>query len=113
MKPRKYIDRIEIYETTYVSDGFGGQVLGDPVLLGSSWCYVKTLRAERATDLGLVDNNLVIEIDLRYRRDLEYRTKDMYFVYKGIQFNPIRIEHIDLQGFELKIIAVSNSNGNG
>lgn len=111
MRARKYINRIDVYRATYVSDGYGGQTLGEPTLLGKSWCNVKTLRAERATELGLTDNNTVIEISLRKRNDLEYSTNDMYFTYKGIDFNPLRIEHIDLEGYELKIIAASNSNG--
>lgn len=108
MRPRKYINRIEIYENTYVDDGYGGQILGEPNLLGKSWCNVKTLRAERITELGLSDNRVVIELNLRYRNDIEYRTRNMCFRYKGIDFNPVRIESVNIENYEIKILAASN-----
>lgn len=108
MRSRKYINRVEVYENTYTDDGYGGQVLDTPNLLGSSWCNVKTLRAERVADLGLSENNVVIELNLRYRDDLEYNTRNMFFRYKGLDFNALRIEPIDIENYEIKIIAVSN-----
>ncbi len=108
MRSRKYINRVDVYKNTYSDDGYGGQVLGTPVLLGSSWCNVKTLRAERVTDLGLTENNVVIQLNLRYRDDLEYNTRNMFFRYKGLDFNAVRIEPVDIENYEIKIIAVSN-----
>lgn len=108
MKPRKYINKIEVYTTSYIDDGYGGQILDTPTLIGSSWCNVKTLRSERVTELGLSENNVVIELNLRYRNDLEYSTRNMFFRYKGLDFNPLRIEPVDINKYELRIIAVSD-----
>lgn len=110
MRGRKYINRIDVYQVSAVSDGFGGNILSEPVLIGSSWCNIKTLRAERVTDLGLSENDLIIEVNLRYRDDLNYTTKNMFFRYRGVDYNLLRIEHINLDRLELKILAASNGN---
>ena len=109
MRSRKYVHRIDICQNTYISDGYGGKKLGDATQIGSSWCNVKTLRAERITNLGLADNDVVIEVNLRYRDDINYNNRDIYFRYKGIDFNILRIEPINIEKYEIKITAASNT----
>lgn len=107
MKSRKYINRIDVYKKTEVADGFGGDVYGDPELIASSWCRIKTLSPERLTDLGLQDFKYGISIDLRYRTDLDYNQKDIYFSYKSRDYIIQSVIDKDLEGKEIKIIATS------
>lgn len=107
MRARKYINRIQVYQQTPVPDGFGGSTTSS-VLVGESWCNVKTLSVQRVTDLGLNENSLVIEVNLRERSDLDYTISGTQLQYRAVIYNILRIEPVDLQEKEIKIVAATN-----
>jgi len=107
MMARKYINRVKVYQSVAVSDTYGGSTTSIS-LVGESWCNVKTLSAQRVTDLGLNENTLVIEVNLRDRTDLDYSITDTQLKYKDVLYNVLRIEPINLEEKELKIIAATN-----
>lgn len=104
---RKYDKRIELFQAQHVPNGFGGNTVTFESV-GFSFCNITTLNAQRATDLGLTENNLSIQIELRLRNDVDYSNKNQYFKYKGNDYNIISIEPLDLDGIYAKIIAATN-----
>lgn len=107
MRARKYTDRVEIQKATVLQDGHGGSTTTFEKV-NESWCKVKTLNIQRVTDLGLNDNNTVIEVNLRYRDDVKYSVKDTRLVYRDVIFNVLRVEQKDIENVEIKITAASN-----
>lgn len=106
-RARRFNKRIEILQSSSVPDGFGGNVV-TLAKVGTSWCNIKTLSIQRVTDLGLNDNNTVIEVNLRYRDDLDYNVKDTALRYKGVDYNILRVDPVDLEGVNIKITAATN-----
>lgn len=106
MRARKYNKRIDVYQVTNVSDGFGGNGVGVPTLIARSWCKLITLnKLDRNTDVGIIDTIDTIVIQLRKRNDLDYNSKNMYFVYRSekyiMQSEPINV------GFEDREIQIT------
>ena len=54
MLSRQYNRKVQIFKTTTVPDGFGGNI-ATPVLLGSFWAEVKQNSAFRDNSLGKSD----------------------------------------------------------
>tara|TARA_R110000782_G_C14807087_1_gene412396 strand:+ start:2593 stop:2922 length:330 start_codon:yes stop_codon:yes gene_type:complete len=107
MRPRKYINRVSVYQGVATADGVGGST-SVMSLLGDSWCNVKTLSVQRVTDLGLNENSLLIEVNLRDRSDIDYSITNTQLKYQNLFYNIIRVEPINLDGKEIKITAASN-----
>ena len=103
MKARKYIDRIEVLRAANTPDGHGGNT-STYTSIGFSFANIKTVRVDRLASLGLNDNKLVIEVNLRERDDLNYNVADTLFRYKGIVYTILRIEPVDLNEREIKIL---------
>ncbi len=109
MNARKYDRRIEIWQTTDVSDGFGGFTVTDE-LLGSSWCYIGSgsKSSRRLNELGVTDIANTIIVKLRHRNDLIYSAVNQYLKYKDKKYMIQSIVDVDLDATEIEIIAVSN-----
>jgi hypothetical protein len=105
MRARKYNKRLEIWQTSPVSDGFGGSTL-QPTLITYSWCKLVTLdRNSRSTDFGITDTTDTIILQLRKRNDLAYNSKNQFFKYRGLKYiiqgTPINV------GFEDREIQIT------
>jgi len=107
MRARKYINRVKVYQGTATADGFGGNT-STMALVGESWCNVKTLSVQRVTDLGLNENTLVIEVNLRDRTDLDYSIVGTQLKYKDMFYNILRITPINLEEKEINIVAANS-----
>tara|TARA_R110002020_G_scaffold461761_2_gene680809 strand:- start:94 stop:483 length:390 start_codon:yes stop_codon:yes gene_type:complete len=104
MRARKYNKRIEVLQTSSVSDGYGGNITSD-VLLSYSWCeLITTKTAYRSTDLGLIDTLDTIIIKLRHRNDLSYNN-GLFFKYRGLRYT-MQTEPINI-GFEDREIMIT------
>lgn len=105
MRARKYNKKVELWQTSLVSDGFGGSGVS-PNLLKSIWCKFITLdRISRSTDLGLTETTNTLIIQLRKRSDFDFNSETMFFKYRGdnymIQSEPINV------GFEDREIQIT------
>ncbi|AGO48422.1 phage head-tail joining protein [Cellulophaga phage phi10:1] len=107
MKARKYLNKIGVYVRTEKEDGFGGSIHTEPVLIGSSWCNITTLSPQKIVDLGLSDFRNAIQINLRKRNDLDYYQDDLYFKYNEIDYMIQSILEVNLNGYEIQIVATS------
>lgn len=104
MKPRKYINRIEVWKHIEKDDGFGGNIT-TPSKISDSWCDIKTLNSERLIAFGITDSEYGLRINLRKRNDLDYFDEDIYFVYQDRDYVIQNIVEKDINGYEIEIIA--------
>jgi head-tail adaptor len=101
---RKYINKVEVWQKSSVSDGFGGNTQSESKL-SDSWAKIKTVPTDKITSYGLDTENKTVIINLRHRGDLDYNQEGIFFKYKGLTFIPLRIEQKDMQEEEFEIIA--------
>lgn len=99
MRARKYNKKIELWQTTFVQNEWGGTP-NNETLLGKLWCQlVTTNKPYRVTELGIIDTTDTINIKLRKRSDFDFNTKNQYFIYRNeryiMQTEPININFED------------------
>ena len=86
MRSRKLSKRIEIWQTSNVSDGFGGNTV-DETFIASSWAEIITLNnTNRSTDIGITSATNTIKVRLRKRKDLTYNSINQYIKYRGFKY---------------------------
>ena len=86
MRSRKLSKRIEIWQTSNVSDGFGGNTV-DGTLIASSWAEIITLNnTNRSTDIGITSATNTIKVRLRKRNDITYNSINQYLKYRGFKY---------------------------
>lgn len=114
MRARFYNKVIEFWQTSNISDGYGGLTTTD-IFIAKSWCNVKTASnnsryVSRLTDLGITDPTSAIIINLRYRSDIDYNAINQFIKYRGdkyvIQTTPT---NIDFRNTEIELIATRQS----
>ena len=85
---RRLTKRFELWETTAVPDGFGGNTVSD-ILIASSWAEIKTANAKsnfRSTDNGITNATNQIIITTRLRNDLTYNSINQFIKYGGVKY---------------------------
>ena len=111
LRARKYTKRVQIWQTSFVPDGFGGNVVSEE-LITTSWAEVKSAAAnskfsQRLVDLGITDPTLALVVKLRYRNDVDYNAINRFLLYRSeryvIQNSAV---NIDFFNSEVSIIAV-------
>ena len=86
MRSRKLSKRIEIWQTSNVADGFGGNTIAE-TLITSSWAEVTTLNnTNRSTDIGITSATNTIKIKLRKRNDITYNSINQFIKYRGYKY---------------------------
>jgi SPP1 family predicted phage head-tail adaptor len=86
MRSRKLSKRIEIWQTSNVSDGFGGNTVAE-TLIARSWAEIITLNdTNRSTDIGITSATNTIKIKLRKRNDLTYNSINQFIKYRGAKY---------------------------
>ena len=86
MRSRKLSKRIEIWQTSNASDGFGGNTVVE-TLITSSWAEVTTLNnTNRSTDIGITSATNTIKIKLRKRNDITYNSINQFIKYRGYKY---------------------------
>lgn len=85
MISRQYTRKIEIYKTTNVSDGYGGNTVTD-VLIGSYWAEVKQNRSfkDNAVGKSLIKNNYSFKI--RSNDNITPDIDNLSIVYHGEKY---------------------------
>ena len=107
MRSRKLSKRIEIWQTSNVSDGFGGNTVAE-ILIASSWAEIITLNdVNRSTDIGITSSTNTIKVRLRKRNDITYNSINQYLKYRGFKYiiknQPF---NVDFRDDVIEIIAV-------
>jgi head-tail adaptor len=89
MRSRAFNKRIDIYQTTAISNGFGGYTNTNQ-LISSTWAKIDTFKSGNKnntdTDFGTLSTDSGIIITLRKRNDLTYNSASMYVLYRGNKY---------------------------
>lgn len=87
MRSRKLSKRIEIWQTSNVSDGFGGNTIAE-TLITSSWAEIITLNdINRSTHIGITSATNTIKVRLRKRQDITYNSINQFLKYRGQKYD--------------------------
>jgi len=86
MRCRKLTKRVEIWQTSNVPNGFGGNSVAE-TLITSSWAEVITLNnTNRSTDIGITSATNTIKVRLRKRKDITYNGINQFIKYRGYKY---------------------------
>lgn len=99
MRARKYTKKIELWQTSNVSDGYSG-IVSTSALIDTVWCEIKTNNSTyRDTELGKTETTNKLIVNLRKRSDFDYNSKTLFFKYRGkvyrIVSEPINVNFED------------------
>ena len=87
MRSRRSSKRVEIWQTSSVSDGFGGGGTNTETLITSSWAEIITLNdTNRSTDIGITSATNKIKVRLRKRNDIHYNNINQFLKYRGSKY---------------------------
>jgi len=87
MRSRAFNKRIDIYESTDVADGFGGNTVTN-VLVTSSWADIKhvNINSNLSTELGILAASNSISLTMRKRNDITIDLETMFIMYRGEKY---------------------------
>lgn len=93
MIARQYTRKIQIYKTTTVADGYGGNTISD-VLIGSFWAEVKQNSAFKDNSLGKADIKNNYSFKIRANSNLNPDIDNLSIVYREVKYvvNDIRYD---------------------
>lgn len=101
---RKYTKNIEIWKTTTVADGFGGNTVTDELDF-SMWANVTAKRATSINENGQNDNFVQTIFTVRNRVNLDISIKDNFIKYNSLIYNIDTILNKDLDNIDVEIQA--------
>jgi len=104
MIARKYTKRIELWQTTPVPDGYGGNTVTTD-LVATMWANVTAKRATRTNENGQNDNFVQTVFTIRNRYDLDVSIKDNFIVYNGLTYNIESVLNKDLNNIDIELVA--------
>jgi SPP1 family predicted phage head-tail adaptor len=108
MISRKYDRIIEMWITTTVSDGFGGNTV-TTALDYTLWANVTTNNASRTNENGQNDNFVQVVFTIRNNPNLNISIKDNFIVYNNVIYNIDSVLNIDLDNIDIQIQATQRS----
>jgi len=108
MQSRKYTKSIEIWKTTTVSDGYGGNTVTDELDF-VMWANVTAKRSSRLNENGQNDNFVQTVFTVRNRVNLELSIKNNFIKYNGLTYNIDSILNIDLDNIDVEIQATQRT----
>jgi SPP1 family predicted phage head-tail adaptor len=104
MIARKYTKQIQIWKTTTVSDGYGGNFVTDELDF-TMWANVTAKRAYRTNEEGQNDNNVQTIFTIRNRATLDISIKDNFINYNGLTYNIDSVLNKDLDNIDIELVA--------
>jgi head-tail adaptor len=108
MIARKYDRIIEMWITTTVSDGFGGNTV-TTALDYTLWANVTTNNASRTNENGQNDNFVQVVFTVRNNPNLNISIKDNFIKYNNVIYNIDSILNIDLDNIDIQIQATQRT----
>lgn len=105
---RKYTKSIEIWITTTVQDGFGGNVTTDEIAQ-TMWANVTDKKANRTNENGQNDNFTQTVFTVRNRVNLDISIKDNFIKYGGLIYNIDSILNVDLDNIDVQLEATQRT----
>jgi len=108
MIARKYTKHVELWVTSTVSDGYGGNTVTTS-LVQNLWANVTAKSSNRLNENGQNDNFMQTVFTIRNRFDLVLSIKDNFFKYNGLIYNIDSVLNIDLDNIDIQIYATQRN----
>ena len=108
MIARKYTKYIEIWKTTTVADGYGGNIVTDAIDY-SMWANVTAKTSSRLNENGQNDNFVQTVFTVRNRVNLDLTIKYNFIKYNDVIYNIDSILNIDLDNIDVEIQATQRT----
>jgi head-tail adaptor len=108
MIARKYDRIIEMWITTTVSDGFGGNTV-TTALDYTLWANVTTKQSSRTNENGQNDNFVQLVFTVRNNPNINISIKDNFIVYNSVIYNIDSVLNIDLDNIDIEIQATQRT----
>jgi hypothetical protein len=108
MIARKYDRIIEMWITTTVSDGFGGNTV-TTALDYTLWANVTTNNASRTNENGQNDNFVQVVFTIRNNPNLNISIKDNFIKYNNVIYNIDSVLNIYLDNIDIQIQATQRT----
>jgi len=102
---RRYSKRIQVWASVPTDDNYGGKTLTDG-LVKTMWADVKTLDSSRSIENGLDVSRPSVEVYMRKDPGVDWANETLFLKINSIDYRISRIEEINLDGIEIRIIAV-------
>jgi SPP1 family predicted phage head-tail adaptor len=107
MLSRQYTRKIQIFKTTNVSDGYGGNTVED-ILIGAYWAEVSQNSAFKDNSLGKADIKKNYSFKIRANDNITPDIDNLSVIYKGSKYVVNDIRYNDELFREINIIANGN-----
>jgi head-tail adaptor len=104
MISRKYTKFLEMWITTTVPDGYGGNTV-TTALDYTLWANVTAKRSSRLNENGQNDNFMQTIFTVRNRVNTEISIKDNFIKYNGLIYDIDSVLNIDLDNIDIEILA--------
>jgi len=104
MIARKYNRQIEIWKTTSVADGYGGNTVTSTKLF-AVWANISTKNAIKQTEFSQVANITQTVFVVRNRYDMALTPADNFIIYAGKEYEIANVLNVDLNNLEIQIYA--------
>ena len=101
MIARKYNRLIAIWQSTEVSDGFGGSTVTDE-FVANVWANVATKKAYVTNEQGQRDNFVQTIFTIRNR---EISVKDNFIKFNNLTYNIDSVLDVDLDNIDIQLLA--------
>jgi SPP1 family predicted phage head-tail adaptor len=108
MIARKYDRIIEMWITTTVSDGYGGNIVTTAQDY-NLWANVTTNQSSRTNENGQNDNFVQVIFTVRNNQNLNISIKDNFIVYNSVIYNIDSVLNIDLDNIDIQIQATQRT----
>jgi head-tail adaptor len=108
MIARKYDRIIEMWVTSNVGDGYGGNTVTTE-LDYTLWANVTTNNSSRTNENGQNDNFIQLVFTVRNNPNLNISIKDSFIVYNNVTYNIDSILNIDLDNIDIEIQATQRT----
>jgi head-tail adaptor len=108
MIARKYDRIIEMWVTSNVGDGYGGNTVTTE-LDYTLWANVTTNNSSRTNENGQNDNFIQLVFTVRNNPNLNISIKDNFIVYNDFTYNIDSVLNIDLDNIDIQIQATQRT----
>lgn len=108
MIARKYDRIIEMWITTTISDGYGGNTV-TTALDYTLWANVTTNQSSRTNENGQNDNFVQVVFTVRNNPNLNISIKDNFIKYNSVIYNIDSVLNIDLDNIDIQIQATQRT----
>ncbi len=108
MIARKYDRIIEMWITTTVSDGYGGNTVTTE-LDYTLWANVTTKQSSRTNENGQNDNFVQLVFTVRNNANLNISIKDNFIKYNNVIYNIDSVLNVDLDNIDIEIQATQRT----